>query len=186
MPRKSHGEFNVAADSTAEGVTPGASFNETAVKAGQSTAQKPAKTAPAPAPSLTEGSKAPAFQMPRDGGQKISLSDYSGRKLVIFFYPRADTPGCTKEAIDFTRLSDEFAKAGTSLLGVSADPSKAQEAFRDKHRLSMALGSDESQEMLKAYGVWGENRCTGRPSRAFFVQPFWSAPTEGSQNSGAM
>ena len=81
---------------------------------------------------------------------------------MIFFYPRADTPGCTKEAIDFTRLSGAFAQAGTDVLGVSADPSKAQEAFRDKHRLSMPLGSDESQVMLKSFGVWGEKSMYGK------------------------
>jgi len=111
---------------------------------------------------LVEGAKAPAFRLPRDGGQSVSLADYSDRKLVIFFYPRADTPGCTKEAIDFTRLSDAFAKAGTDVVGVSADPTKAQEAFRDKHRLSVPLVSDESQKMLHAYGVWGEKSMYGK------------------------
>lgn len=138
------------------------SSKKTAVKAGQTAEWKPTKKTAASPVSLTEGSVAPAFQLPRDGGQNISLSDYSGRKLVIFFYPRADTPGCTKEAIDFTRLSDAFAEARTTVLGVSADPSKAQEAFRDKYGLSMPLGSDESLAMLKAYGVWGEKSMYGK------------------------
>ena len=111
---------------------------------------------------LTEGARAPAFRLPRDGGGTVSLSDYAGKKLVLFFYPRADTPGCTKEAIDFTRLSDAFAESGTALLGVSADPSKAQEAFRDKHQLATPLASDEQHEMLEAYGVWGEKSMYGR------------------------
>ena len=84
---------------------------------------------------MTEGAKAPAFRLPRDGGGTVSLSDYSGKKLVLFFYPRADTPGCTREAIDFTRLASAFAESKTAVLGVSADPPKAQEAFRDKHEL---------------------------------------------------
>jgi thioredoxin-dependent peroxiredoxin len=111
---------------------------------------------------LSEGAKAPAFQLPRDGGNSVSLADYPGRKLVIFFYPRADTPGCTKEAIDFTRLSSAFADSQTAVLGVSADPLTAQEAFRDKHRLSIPLVSDEKHEMLKAYGVWGEKSMYGK------------------------
>jgi thioredoxin-dependent peroxiredoxin len=81
---------------------------------------------------------------------------------VLFFYPRADTPGCTKEAIDFTRLKSKFAESGTAVLGVSADPPKAQEAFRDKHELSIPLVSDEQHEMLEAYGVWGEKSMYGR------------------------
>ncbi|HET6838678.1 MAG TPA: peroxiredoxin [Bradyrhizobium sp.] len=111
---------------------------------------------------MTEGVKAPAFHLPRDGGNTVSLSDYSGRKLVLFFYPRADTPGCTKEAIDFTRLAKAFETSQTAILGVSADPPKAQEAFRDKHRLTTPLVSDEKHEMLEAYGVWGEKSMYGR------------------------
>jgi peroxiredoxin Q/BCP len=125
---------------------------------------KPLKKAvPAAAKSaLTEGAKAPAFRLPRDGGSTVSLADYSGKKLVLFFYPRADTPGCTKEAIDFTRLSGAFAQSGTAVLGVSADPPKAQEAFRDKHALATPLVSDEAHEMLEAYGVWGEKSMYGK------------------------
>jgi peroxiredoxin Q/BCP len=126
---------------------------------------KPLKKAHPPAAAksaLTEGAKAPAFRLPRDGGSTVSLADYSGKKLVLFFYPRADTPGCTKEAIDFTRLSAAFAESGTAVLGVSADPPKAQEAFRDKHELATPLVSDEAHEMLEAYGVWGEKSMYGK------------------------
>jgi len=110
----------------------------------------------------TEGAQAPAFELPRDGGTTVSLSDYAGQKVVIFFYPRASTPGCTKEAIDFTRLSGEFDAAGATLLGVSADPLKAQESFRDKHDLAMPLLSDTTQAMLKSYGAWGEKSMYGK------------------------
>lgn len=123
------------------------------------------KSAAAPAKAksaLTEGQKAPAFRLPRDGGDVVSLADYAGRKLVLFFYPRADTPGCTREAIDFTRLADSFAAAGTAVLGVSADPLKAQEKFRDKHKLAVPLISDEQHEMLEAYGAWGEKSMYGK------------------------
>jgi peroxiredoxin Q/BCP len=111
---------------------------------------------------LSEGAKAPAFQLPRDGGSSVTLADYLGKKLVVFFYPRADTPGCTKEAIDFTRLSGAFADSQTAVLGVSADPLMAQEAFRDKHQLSIPLASDETRQMLQAYGAWGEKSMYGK------------------------
>jgi peroxiredoxin Q/BCP len=129
-------------------------------KAGESAASAP-PSAPTSGP-LIEGSKAPAFSLPRDGGSTVSLRDYAGQKLVLFFYPRADTPGCTKEAIDFTRLAGAFADAQTVVLGVSADPVKAQEAFRNKHELSIPLVSDEQHEMLETYGVWGEKSMYGR------------------------
>ncbi len=113
-------------------------------------------------PALVEGAKAPDFRLPRDGGDSVALSDFSGKKLVLFFYPKADTPGCTREAIDFTRLSGEFAASGTAVLGVSADSQKAQESFRDKHKLSVPLISDEKHQMLDAYGAWGEKSMYGR------------------------
>jgi thioredoxin-dependent peroxiredoxin len=109
-----------------------------------------------------EGAMAPAFQLPRDGGGSVSLADYAGKKLVLFFYPRADTPGCTREAIDFTRLSDAFAAEGTAVLGVSADSVSAQDSFRDKHQLAVPLISDETHGMLEAYGAWGEKSMYGR------------------------
>jgi peroxiredoxin Q/BCP len=111
---------------------------------------------------LAVGAKAPAFRLPRDDGQTVSLSDYSGRQLVLFFYPRANTPGCTKEAIGFTQLAKEFAKCGTVVLGVSADPLKAQQAFRDKHKLLIPLISDEKHSMLDAYGVWDKKSMYGK------------------------
>jgi peroxiredoxin Q/BCP len=111
---------------------------------------------------LVEGAKAPDFRLPRDGGNSVALSDFSGKKLVLFFYPRADTPGCTREAIDFTRLASDFAASGTAVLGVSADSQKAQESFRDKHKLSVPLISDEKHQMLEAYGAWGEKSMYGR------------------------
>jgi peroxiredoxin Q/BCP len=124
--------------------------------------QKPAAQKPGPAAPLAEGAKPPGFALPRDGGTSVSLADYAGRKLVLFFYPRADTPGCTREAIDFTRLKDAFAEAGAEVLGISADTVKAQESFRDKHQLAVPLGSDEQHEMLEAYGAWGEKSMYGR------------------------
>ena len=111
---------------------------------------------------LAEGAMAPPFSLPRDGGGSVSLADYAGKKLVLFFYPRADTPGCTREAIDFTRLNDAFADEGAVVLGISADTVKAQESFRTKHQLSVPLISDEQHEVLEAYGAWGEKSMYGR------------------------
>lgn len=115
-----------------------------------------------PAPVLQEGAIAPGFTLPRDGGGTIRSADYAGRKLVLFFYPKANTPGCTREAIDFSRLSEDFATSGTTVLGVSADSVKAQDGFRDKHQLAIPLLSDPEHEMLEAYGVWGEKSLYGR------------------------
>ena len=111
---------------------------------------------------LAAGAKAPPFKLPRDGGGMIALSDFDGKKLVLFFYPRADTPGCTREAIDFTRLKGAFAETGTEVLGISADSLSAQERFRDKHKLAVPLISDEKHQMLEAYGAWGEKSMYGR------------------------
>jgi len=108
------------------------------------------------------GEKAPNFTLPRDGGSSVSLTDFKGRKLVLYFYPKADTPGCTQEAIAFNGLKRAFAKAETDIVGVSADPVKAQDKFRDKHDLTIPLASDESKKMLTAYGVWGEKSMYGR------------------------
>ena len=111
---------------------------------------------------LAAGAKAPAFTLPRDGGGMVSLKDFKGRNLVLYFYPKADTPGCTKEAIAFSSLRAAFARTGTDILGVSADSVKAQDKFKAKHKLTIALGSDETKKMLEAYGAWGEKSMYGR------------------------
>jgi peroxiredoxin Q/BCP len=111
---------------------------------------------------LEPGSKAPAFTLNRDGGGAVSLADFKGRKLVIYFYPKADTPGCTREAMDFSRLKKEFAKAGAEIIGVSADPVEAQDRFKKKHGLSLSLGSDPEHKMLTAYEAWGKKSMYGR------------------------
>jgi peroxiredoxin Q/BCP len=111
---------------------------------------------------LAPGTKAPAFTLPRDGGGTVSLADFKGQNIVLYFFPRADTPGCTVESKAFSALSKAFAKAGTVVLGVSGDPVKAQDAFKAKHGLAVALASDESHRMLDAYGVWGEKSMYGK------------------------
>lgn len=113
-------------------------------------------------PGLAIGSKVPPFQLPRDGGATVSLESFAGRKLVLFFYPRASTPGCTKEAMDFSRLSGAFAALDADVVGISADPQRAQEGFRDKHDLTVPLLSDEAHTVLQTFGVWGDKSLYGK------------------------
>jgi peroxiredoxin Q/BCP len=121
---------------------------------------------------LAAGSRAPAFTLPRDGGGKASLADFRGRKLVVFCYPKANTPGCTAEAQAFSALAPEFAKAGAAILGVSADPVKSQEAFKAKIDLAIPLASDSTHTMLEAYGAWGEKSMYGRKFLGVFRTTF--------------
>lgn len=114
------------------------------------------------AKALAAGDKAPKFTLPDADGAKVSLADFAGRTLVLYFYPKADTPGCTTEAMDFSRLEKSFAKAGATVLGVSADPVTRLDRFRQKHGLTIPLLSDEKHAMLEAYGVWGEKTLYGR------------------------
>jgi thioredoxin-dependent peroxiredoxin len=111
---------------------------------------------------LSAGAQAPDFSLLRDGGQTISLANFKGKKLVLYFYPKADTPGCTAEALAFSALNKAFAKVGTTVIGVSADPVHAQDAFKKKHKLSTPLASDETHRMLESYGVWGKKSMYGR------------------------
>jgi peroxiredoxin Q/BCP len=114
------------------------------------------------AATLVEGAKAPAFKLPTDDGGTVTLSDFKGKNLVLFFYPKANTSGCTKEAIAFSALKPSFTKTNTAVLGVSADSVKAQGAFKKKHDLKTPLASDETHQMLESYGVWGEKSMYGR------------------------
>jgi peroxiredoxin Q/BCP len=127
---------------------------------------------------LVEGAKAPAFTLPRDGGNSVSLSDFAGRKLVLYFYPRADTSGCTREAIDFSRLKSAFARAGAEIVGVSADPVAAQDSFKAKHKLGIALASDEKHRMLEAYGVWQQKSMYGRKFMGIVRTTFLIGPDQ--------
>jgi peroxiredoxin Q/BCP len=111
---------------------------------------------------LAPGDRAPAFTLSRDGGGTVSLADFVGKKLVLYFYPRADTPGCTREALAFSALKSAFHRAGAEVLGVSADSVKAQDAFKAKYKLAIALAADERHDMLEAYGAWGEKSMYGR------------------------
>ncbi|MBU4530365.1 MAG: peroxiredoxin [Hoeflea sp.] len=109
-----------------------------------------------------EGMTAPDFDLPRDGGGNVSLAGLAGKIVVLYFYPKDDTSGCTVEAVDFTALSDEFAKAGAVVVGMSPDPVKAHDKFIAKHNLGVILASDEDKSALEAYGVWKEKSMYGR------------------------
>ena len=109
-----------------------------------------------------QGQLAPDFNLPADNGASVALKGLRGRKVVVYFYPKADTPGCTAEAMDFSRLKPDFEASGTVVVGVSADPVKAQEKFKAKYELAIPLASDLSHEMLNAYGVWTEKSMYGR------------------------
>lgn len=108
------------------------------------------------------GASAPDFELPGDGGGTLRLSDLRGRSVVLYFYPKDDTPACTAEAADFSGLADRFAQAGASIVGVSPDNPKKHDKFKARHRLAIPLLSDESHAVLTAYGVWGEKTMFGR------------------------
>ncbi len=105
---------------------------------------------------LTAGDKAPAFDLPNEGGGSRSLKDFGGKKLVLYFYPQDNTPTCTQEAIDFNRLKSAFQTAGTEIVGISPDPLKSHSKFKTKHALDLTLLSDEQRAVLEAYDVWKE------------------------------
>ena len=114
--------------------------------------------------SLQPGDAAPAISLPRDGGDMVSLADFAGKPVVLYFYPRDDTPGCTKEAIGFTEMGDDFAAAGATVLGVSKDTVAKHEKFRAKHDLGVALLSDAEGDVCERYGVWVEKNMYGKKS----------------------
>jgi thioredoxin-dependent peroxiredoxin len=111
---------------------------------------------------LKEGDAAPLFELPGAGGETVALAGFKGVKLALYFYPKDDTSGCTKEAIEFNGLRAEFAKAGTAIIGMSPDSSKKHDKFREKYELSIPLAADEAKETLAAYGVWVEKSMYGR------------------------
>ena len=111
---------------------------------------------------LKEGDKAPAFSLDSDSGKKISLSDFKGKTLVLYFYPKDNTPGCTREAIAFSGAADAFAKAGATVVGVSKDSVASHCKFRDQHALKIPLVSDPDLSLHKAFGAFGEKVMYGK------------------------
>jgi thioredoxin-dependent peroxiredoxin len=111
---------------------------------------------------LQPGAKAPEFNTTDQSGKKITLKDYRGKKVVLYFYPKDDTPGCTKEACAFRDHFAEFKKLGVEVLGVSVDTEKSHKAFAEKFKLPFTLLADTEKKIVNAYGVWGEKSMYGR------------------------
>jgi peroxiredoxin Q/BCP len=111
---------------------------------------------------LGDGDTAPDFELPGADGKPVRLPNFAGRKLVLYFYPKDDTSGCTKQAIDFDALRGEFAMAGADILGVSPDSVASHAKFRKKYDLALPLASDEAKDTLNAYGVWTQKSMYGR------------------------
>jgi peroxiredoxin Q/BCP len=111
---------------------------------------------------LETGAKAPEFSLPGDNGETITLSDFRGKAVVLYFYPKDDTPGCTTEAKDFTVMADDFAEAGAVVIGMSKDTAAKHDKFIAKHELKVRLASDEDGATIEAYGVWVEKNMYGR------------------------
>ncbi|QFT68925.1 Putative peroxiredoxin bcp [Labrenzia sp. THAF35] len=111
---------------------------------------------------LAVGDVAPDIELEGDGGNKVSLSALKGKPVVVYFYPKDDTPGCTKEAIAFTEQSDAFAKLGVTIIGLSPDTAAKHDKFIAKHNLAIRLGADTEKEVAEAYGVWVEKSMYGK------------------------
>ena len=111
---------------------------------------------------LAVGAPAPDFSLPDHAGETVSLASFAGKALVLYFYPKDDTSGCTAEAIDFNGKAAAFAKAGAAILGVSPDPVKSHAKFREKHGLEIPLAADEEKTLLDAYGIWVEKSMYGK------------------------
>lgn len=111
---------------------------------------------------IEEGKKAPDFTLPADGGEKVKLSTFKGSPVVLYFYPKDDTSGCTKEAIAFSGLKKEFDKLGAAIIGLSPDSATSHDKFIAKHDLKVRLAADENKKVVEKYGVWVEKSMYGR------------------------
>ena len=111
---------------------------------------------------ITEGQVAPAFDLATDGDGRVTLDSLKGKSVVLYFYPKADTPGCTTEGLDFSALADQFAAANAVVIGVSRDTVKKLDRFKAKHDLKIILGSDEDGVACEAYGTWIMKKLYGR------------------------
>ncbi|MGD0251995.1 MAG: thioredoxin-dependent thiol peroxidase [Verrucomicrobiota bacterium] len=111
---------------------------------------------------LKEGDVAPEFSAATSGGGRVSLADFKGKNVVLYFYPKDDTPGCTREACAFRDHFAEFQKRGAIVLGVSTDSAKSHDKFAGKYKLPFTLLADEDKKIVEAYGVWGEKSFMGR------------------------
>lgn len=111
---------------------------------------------------ITEGQAAPAFDLATDGNGRVTLDGLKGKSVVLYFYPKADTPGCTTEGLDFSALADQFAATNAVVIGVSRDAVKKLDRFKAKHDLKIVLGSDEDGVVCEAWGTWVQKKLYGR------------------------
>jgi peroxiredoxin Q/BCP len=111
---------------------------------------------------LQTGDAAPDFRLPASQDKEVSLASFAGKNLVLYFYPKDDTSGCTREAIDFNALRGDFAEANTEIVGISPDSPRSHDAFKTKYNIDFALGSDETKDVCGSYGVWVEKSMYGR------------------------
>ena len=125
---------------------------------------------------LKEGSKAPAFKLQDADGRTVTLADYAGKDLVLYFYPRDDTPGCTKEACGFRDAWKELQKLGVAIVGVSPDGAAAHQKFAAKYKLPFTLLSDPDKKAMTAYGAWGEKVLYGRKTVGVIRSTAWIGP----------
>lgn len=125
---------------------------------------------------VAEGKTAPAFRLPSADGTKVSLEDFRGKDVILFFYPKDDTPGCTKEACGFRDLWDEFQAVGAIVLGISPDNRELHDKFSRKYRLPFTLLSDPTKKVMERYGAWGEKLMYGKKTIGVIRSTVWVGP----------
>jgi peroxiredoxin Q/BCP len=125
---------------------------------------------------LAVGDTAPEFSLPDHDGTTVSLSDFAGRRVVVYFYPRDDTPGCTREACQFNDLLSDFSESGVDILGISPDDAASHQAFREKYSLNVRLLTDVGHATLEAYGAWGERVRDGKTTMGVLRSTFLVGP----------
>ncbi len=111
---------------------------------------------------IKEGDVAPGFKLPKDGGDEFDLADYAGKTVVLYFYPKDDTTGCTKQAQNFSENVEKFASMGAEVVGVSPDAAKSHDKFKAKHGLAITLVADPEKQAIEAYSVWAEKKMYGK------------------------
>ncbi len=125
---------------------------------------------------IEEGKKAPGFTLANQDGESVSLSDYAGKHVIVYFYPRDETPGCTKEACGFRDLWGEIEAAGAVVLGVSPDSSASHRKFIDNHSLPFTLLADPEKRLMQDYGAWGEKKMYGKTVTGTIRSTVWIGP----------
>jgi peroxiredoxin Q/BCP len=125
---------------------------------------------------IEEGKAAPAFTLSDADGRKVSLRDFKGRDVIVYFYPRDDTPGCTKEACGFRDSWEALEKRGVAVIGISPDDADSHRRFREKYELPFTLLCDPDHEVMRAYGAWGEKTMYGRKTTGVIRSTVWIGP----------